>query len=97
MAKPPHRRVDWEARFYLALRRIKSYMSPDQLRRHADKDYGLSFEEALAMAYENMQAEATVALEGYGRRRRTPAPKANTADPGEDSSTGTPPTRENKS
>lgn len=65
-------RVDYEARFHVALRRILAYMTPDQLRRASEKEYGLEFVESLEMAYENIQAEAKAALKGY----RKPKPKA---------------------
>jgi hypothetical protein len=65
-------RIDYEARFYVALKRITAYMSLSQLQREAERKYGLSYEEALEMAYENVQGEARTALHGY-RRPRTQA------------------------
>lgn len=56
-----------EQRFFDALRRISQYESPDRLRRNADKDYGLSGEEAIEMAYENVIAEAKRAIHGQRR------------------------------
>ncbi len=54
-----------EALYFSALKKIaKDYMSPDQLRRKAEKAYGLSYEEALKYAYENMQQEAINAIRG---------------------------------
>lgn len=44
------------------LRRIRDYMNPEQLRRKAEKIYGLPYEEALEMAYENLLREAKDAL-----------------------------------
>ena len=39
-----------------ALRTISTaYYTPDQLRRNSEKEYGLEYEEALEMAYENIQ------------------------------------------
>ncbi len=49
---------------YAALKRITSYQTPQQLRRNADKEYGLDYEEALEMAYENVLAEAKAGLRG---------------------------------
>ena len=43
-----------------SLKRIKAYQSPKQLRRDSGKDWGLNFEEAIEMAYENMQNEASI-------------------------------------
>lgn len=75
----PPTRADYEQRFYIALKRILAYMTPDQLRRQSERTYGLSFEEALEMSYENLQNEAIAALTGYRRPRRKPAPKPETA------------------
>lgn len=64
-------------RMYDALRRIASgYQTPDQLRRESEKRYGLDFEEALEMAYENIQSEAQIALRGL-RRPKTVAAHQN--------------------
>lgn len=51
-------------RLYDALRRISKYESPERLRRQAEKEYGLSYEEALEMAYDNVMIEAKNALIG---------------------------------
>lgn len=47
-----------------ALLRIAKYRTPAQLRRDAERDYGLSYEEVLEMAYENIQLEAQAASKG---------------------------------
>lgn len=39
------------------------YRSPDEIRRSCWDDYGLHYEEALEMSYENMQEEAKYAME----------------------------------
>lgn len=44
-----------------ALKKIKAYQSPAKLRKDSSKDWGLDFEEAIEMAYENIQNEAAVA------------------------------------
>lgn len=50
---------------YSTLKRIaKGYQTPDKLRKRADKQYGLDFEEALEMSYENIQEEAKKAVKG---------------------------------
>lgn len=54
-------------RYYDALKRIASYMTPDKLRKCAEGEYGLPFHEALEYAYENILDEARRAT--YGRRR----------------------------
>lgn len=46
------------------LRITKGYMPPDELRRKAEREYGCGFDEAIEMAYENMQAEAREAVKG---------------------------------
>ena len=50
-----------ELKLYNALKRIASYETPERLRRSSDKDYGLDYEEALEMAYENVLYEARMA------------------------------------
>lgn len=57
--------------YFDALKRIAAYQTPDQLRRGAEKQYGLSYEEALEYAYENVLSEARVATKG----KRRPKPK----------------------
>lgn len=53
--------------YFDALRRIaKGYQTSDQLRRNAGQ-YGLSFEEEIEMAYDNMQNVARRAI--YRKRR----------------------------
>lgn len=44
-----------------ALKKIKVYQSPEKLRKDSSKDWGLDFEEAIEMAYENIQGEAAFA------------------------------------
>jgi hypothetical protein len=75
---PQWKRVDYEARFYVALRQILAYMTPEQMRRCAEKEYGLDHYDALEMAYENMQEEARAALKGY--RKPKPVPVAASQD-----------------
>jgi hypothetical protein len=41
------------------LKKIKSYQSPSQLKKDSGKDWGLDFEEAIEMAYENIQNDAS--------------------------------------
>lgn len=47
-----------------ALERIKSYQSPSELHRNSERDWGLDYEEALEMAYENVLNEAKSGLKG---------------------------------
>jgi hypothetical protein len=63
-------RTPLEIRLLVALKRITAYQTPDRLRRNADKQYGLSGEEAIEMAYENMQQEARNAIRGVRLKRK---------------------------
>lgn len=57
-----------ERLYYDTLQRIsKSYATPDRLRRNAARGYGLDYEEALEMSYENIQSEAKQAIKGKKR------------------------------
>lgn len=57
-----------EQAYYDALKRIaKSYQSTDWLQRNSERHYGLSYLEALEMAYENLQYEAAQAIKGKRR------------------------------
>jgi len=44
-----------------ALKTIKAYQSPSRLRKDSEKDWGLEYEDALEMSYENIQATAALA------------------------------------
>lgn len=44
-----------------SLKKIKSYQSPKKLRKDSEKEWGLDFEEAIEMAYENILLEASYA------------------------------------
>lgn len=47
------------------LKRISTgYSTPDQLRRHAEREYGIDADEAIMYAYENIQQEAKLAVAG---------------------------------
>lgn len=59
-----------ELLYFETLKRItKDYQTTAQLRRNSEKLYGLSYEEALEMAYENIQGEAAKAI--HGKRKPT--------------------------
>lgn len=68
-----------EIRLYDALKRIaRDYQTPDQLRRNAEKEFGVSGNEAIEMAYENLQWEAECAIKGLRiRRPKPPKPEAS--------------------
>ena len=64
-----------ELLYFDTLKRIaRDFMTPAQLRRKGEQIYGLPYEEALEMAYENMQSSAAAAI--HGKR----APKASTGE-----------------
>lgn len=52
------------AKMHRALSRIKDYQSPARLQKSSRKDWGLDYEEALEMAYENVLEEAKIGLKG---------------------------------
>lgn len=57
-------RMKWN-RMVEALRLIaRGYMTPDQLRENCEKEYGLEYEEALEMSYENLQLIAEQSVKG---------------------------------
>jgi len=57
--------TDLEFRLYCALKLIaKGYDTPSKLRRTCERKCGVSYEEALGFAYENIQAEAAAAIKG---------------------------------
>lgn len=56
-----------EQRLFDALKRISKYQSIEQLEKRSEKDWGLPFEEALQMAYENVIGEARSAIRGMRR------------------------------
>ncbi len=49
---------------FAALKQISKYQSPESIRRNSEKDYGLSYEETLEMAYENILDLAKYAVKG---------------------------------
>jgi hypothetical protein len=64
-----------ELRLYTALKLITCYDTPARLRKRAGRDYGLSGDEAIEYAYENVLQEAKNALKGVRR------PRTNVAAP----------------
>ncbi len=51
-------------KLHAALKRIASYQSTTSLHRNSQGEFGLPYEEALEMAYENIQHEAKAAIKG---------------------------------
>jgi hypothetical protein len=66
MSTPDAKQSDAQ-RFYDALKRITRYQSAERLAATSEKQYGLEPQEALEMAYDNIQGEARAAL--HGKRR----------------------------
>lgn len=61
-----------EFRLYEALRKIaREYETASRLLKNGEKRWGVSGEEVLEMAYENIQQEAHIAIKGV----RVPKPK----------------------
>jgi hypothetical protein len=54
----------WNQMRHTLLRISKQYMSSQKLRKESEGEYGLEFEEAIEMAYENVQSEAKAAVKG---------------------------------
>lgn len=63
--------IEAQQKLYDALKKIaREFQSPDQLRRNAERDYGLSVSEALEMAYENIQTLAADTIRGVRRPKQ---------------------------
>ena len=63
MTEAQRKRISLDyAVMYTFLRRIAAYQTPDRLRKHSGEDWGVGYEEALEMAYENVLGEAKAAL-----------------------------------
>jgi hypothetical protein len=58
------------ARMHGALKAITKYQTPDQLRKSSRKDWGVELEEALEMAYENIQETAKDGISGVRLPKR---------------------------
>lgn len=60
--------VKHEQEYFDALKKIaREYRPSEWFEAHAEKEYGLSPDEALQMAYDNMQQEAANAIRGRTR------------------------------
>lgn len=57
-----------EQRYFDALQEIATYQSVESLRKHSEDDWGLSYQEALEMAYEgNKLLDSTKGRVDYSR------------------------------
>lgn len=63
-SKINEKKCDQFNKMHEALRKIAAYQSPEKLKKDSEKDWGLEYEEAMEMAYENMQSEAKSAIKG---------------------------------
>lgn len=60
----PTIRTPLEMALFDALKRITKYDSASRLLKHGERDWGCSGNEALEMAYENIQQTAKIAIKG---------------------------------
>lgn len=81
MSERTQRKLAAEERMYVALQRIAAYQSVSRLRRSSNKDWGMDFEEALEMAYENVLQEAKNGLKGIRKPRILADPLPPPQDP----------------
>lgn len=52
-------------RMHATLHRIANdYSTSEELREESEEDFGLEFEEAIEMAYDNIQTDALFAIQG---------------------------------
>jgi hypothetical protein len=72
-------RQNHEQRYFDALKRITRYQTVEQLRRGAEKQYGIKFQEALEYAYENVIEEARRAIRGARRPKGADPQRAETS------------------
>jgi len=75
--------IEKTQRLYDALKTIAQYQSPERLRKSAERQYGLGFEEALEMAYENVIETAKHAIKGMQRPELEPRTDKATGESGE--------------
>lgn len=69
----PTCKTELEQRLYDALKRISRYETPERLMRNAMGTYGVSGEEAVWMAYENVREEAKRAVRNVRARKELPS------------------------
>jgi hypothetical protein len=58
-------KTELEMKLLATLQMIARYDDPERLRRTAEKRYGLTGDEALEMAYENVLSHARTAVRGH--------------------------------
>ncbi len=73
------------AQMFAAQSRIGAYQSPDRLKKHSARDWGLdNGNEAIEYAYENVMDEARAGLRGVRMNKRS-VPKNGTASAAQNS------------
>lgn len=70
----PKQATQFNRMLYVLNRICKEYMTVEEMNKNAEKMYGLSSEEALEMAYENIQYDAKAAINGV-RKIKLPVKK----------------------
>lgn len=60
-------KTEQQQRMYDAMKEITRYQTTNQFRKGSNSDWGLDYEEALEMAYENIQETAKRAVKGLKR------------------------------
>ena len=63
-AMSPKQREQFNRMRYTLKRIATEYQTPEQLRRNAEREYGIDAGEAIEYAYENIQQEAKRAVAG---------------------------------
>ena len=66
----PTCKTDLEVRLFEALKRITRYETPERLRKHGEVAYGISGDECVDMAYENILEEAKRGIRGVRPRKQ---------------------------
>lgn len=69
------KQIDQFNKMLNTLKIIAKYRSPEWLRKNCEKEYGLEYEEALEMAYENVLNSASFGHKGVKAINPTHPPK----------------------
>lgn len=73
--------LEREQKLFDALKHIAvNFDTVERIKRNSDKDFGISGEEALEYAYENMQRVARSAVRGMRRPQTNQAPSKDSSD-----------------
>lgn len=58
----PEQKSQFNTMYYTLQSIARDYKTPEELRETSEEDYGLGYEEALEMSYENIKSDALRAL-----------------------------------